>query len=53
MFMKNNMPRDENTLGMKVVQLVTFNGIRIANKDTRYSPMIKFGSSASQERSIS
>jgi hypothetical protein len=35
MFMKNNMPRNKNTLDVKVVQLVTFNGIRIANKDTR------------------
>jgi len=39
MFIKDNMSRSEGRLGVKVIQLVTFNGIRVTNKDTRYSPM--------------
>jgi hypothetical protein len=46
MFMENNISRDEDRFGVKIIQLVTFNGIRITNKDTRYGSGIKLISSS-------
>jgi hypothetical protein len=52
MLMKYNMSRNEHRFGMKVIQLVDFNGIGITKKDTRNGSRIKFVSSSTQRRSI-
>jgi hypothetical protein len=46
-FMENDISRDENRFSVEIIQLVTFNSIRVANKDTRYSLGIKFVPSSS------